>query len=75
MNSTTATLALQFGDVPIRVAVDQETANWRAETLERAGYEDNQVKLLALHGEIDLHLAVTLIERGCTHALALRILL
>jgi hypothetical protein len=75
VNSTTTTLALQLDNAPILVAVDQETANWRAETLERAGYEDDQVKLLALDGAIDLHLAVALIARGCTHALALRILL
>jgi len=75
VSSTTATLVLQLGDVPIRVAVDQDTANWRAETLERAGYEDDQIKLLALRGDIDLHVAVWLIEHSCPHALALKILL
>jgi hypothetical protein len=40
---------------------------WRAEELERAGY--------AVRPDIDLHLAVDLLGRGCPPDLALKILL
>ena len=75
MPTTTAPLpAKPAGEDPILVAVDQQTAGWREETLKRAGYEDGQVKLMALRGEVDLHQAVLLIEQGCPHELAVAIL-
>ena len=48
---------------------------WRVEALERAGYEPTAAAVLAVRTDIDLHTATTLIERGCTSELALRILL
>ena len=48
---------------------------WRAEELERAGYDPlSAVEIAANHG-VDLHLAVELLERGCSPRLALEILL
>jgi len=47
---------------------------WRAEELERAGYEPEAVLELAPRADVDLHAAVALIQDGCPPALALQIL-
>jgi hypothetical protein len=48
---------------------------WRAEELERAGYEPRAAGRLAVRHDVDLHFAVALLSRGCDPELALRILL
>jgi len=48
---------------------------WRADSLERAGYDAEAAAVLAASPEVDLHFAVSLLERGCSVALALQILL
>ena len=48
---------------------------WRAEELERAGYEPRAAAQIAVRQDIDLHLAVDLLGRGCPPNLALEILL
>lgn len=48
---------------------------WRAEELERAGYEPRAAGRLAVRHDVDLHAAVELLERGCSTDLALKILL
>jgi hypothetical protein len=48
---------------------------WRAQSLERAGYDAESAAVLASSHEVDLHLAVRLLERGCPLDLALQILL
>ena len=48
---------------------------WRAEELERAGYGSAAAGELAARHDVDLHLAVELLERGCPADTALRILL
>ena len=48
---------------------------WRAQSLQRAGYDSEAAAVLAASHEIDLHLAVHLLERGCPVDLALQILL
>jgi hypothetical protein len=48
---------------------------WRAEELVRAGYGARAAERLAARHDVDLHLAVGLIERGCPPELALKILL
>ena len=48
---------------------------WRAEELERAGYDPVDAGELAARHDVDLHLAVGLLERGCPADTALRILL
>jgi hypothetical protein len=53
---------------------DRVTA-WRACELLKAGYEPLMAVELAEHPEVDLHLALELVERGCQHELAARILL
>lgn len=48
---------------------------WRVRSLERAGYDPESAAVLAASHEVDLHLAVHLLERGCSVDLALQILL
>ena len=48
---------------------------WRHEELERAGYDPGSALELAARSDVDLHLAVELIERGCGIDIALKILL
>ena len=48
---------------------------WRAEELERAGYEPRAAGRLAVRHDVDLHTAVELLQRGCPPDLALKILL
>jgi hypothetical protein len=48
---------------------------WRLESLARAGYGAEAATVLAASHEVDLHLAVALLERGCPVDLALQILL
>ena len=60
------------------VHVESETERierWRAEELERAGYTPSEAAELASRIDVDLHLAVGLVERGCPPETALRILL
>jgi hypothetical protein len=48
---------------------------WRAEELERAGYEPRAAGRLAVRHDVDLHTATDLLQRGCSPDLALKILL
>jgi hypothetical protein len=53
----------------------ERVERWRAEELERAGYASDTAHILAVRGDIDLHAAVALVERGCPPDLAAEILL
>lgn len=48
---------------------------WRYERLVRAGYPERDAMVVAERTDVDLHLAVELVERGCSTETALRILL
>jgi hypothetical protein len=48
---------------------------WRAEELERAGFESSAASLLAGRNDVDLHYAIDLLRNGCQPELALQILL
>lgn len=48
---------------------------WRAQELERAGYDAGSAAELAERNDVDLHRAVALLESGCPVELALQILL
>ena len=48
---------------------------WRHAALQRAGYDRESAVVLAASHDVDLHAAVSLLERGCTVDLALQILL
>jgi hypothetical protein len=52
----------------------ERVERWRAEELERAGFEPEAAFELALRFDVDLHAAVGLLQRGCPPDLALKIL-
>jgi hypothetical protein len=67
-----------MGETELHVLEETEQMQielWRTEELERAGYSHRAAGRLAARHDIDLHLAVRLLERGCSPDLALRILL
>ena len=67
-----------MGETELQILEDTEQMQielWRTEELERAGYSHRAAGRLAARQDIDLHLAVQLLARGCTPELALRILL
>ena len=53
----------------------ERVERWRAEELERAGYELSAAAVLAASSRVDLHLAVELLARGCSQDTAMQILL
>ena len=48
---------------------------WRAEELVRAGFDPSDAIALASRHDIDLHLAVELVRRGCPYETAIDILI
>ena len=52
----------------------ERVERWRAEALERAGYDSESAAELAGRLDVDLHEAIQLLERGCPAELALEIL-
>ena len=48
---------------------------WRFDELVRAGYDDEDATELAFHLDVDLHLATSLVRRGCPSSTAVRIAL
>ncbi|HZO62828.1 MAG TPA: hypothetical protein VFB35_07590 [Gaiellaceae bacterium] len=67
---------MSAAELDLHVETESERiARWRAEELERAGYSPDEAAELAARSDIDLHLAVDLVERGCPTGTALRILL
>jgi hypothetical protein len=53
----------------------ERVERWRAEELERAGYDLSAVSALASSPAVDLHLAIDLLRRGCPQDVAMQILL
>ncbi len=54
--------------------IDADLLIWRFGQLRRAGYEKDAASELAARLDVDLHVAQSLLERGCPEELALRIL-
>jgi len=54
---------------------NERVERWRAEALERAGYDADSAQELASRPDVDLHHAIELVEAGCEPELALQILL
>ena len=68
-------MAIQTPIAPTRTARERETVtSWRIERLVGAGYPEDAALVLALDREVDLHFAVSLLERGCPPDTALEIL-
>ena len=61
-------------ETPVR-SEQEVVEQWRAEALERAGYPPEAAVEIAARGDVDLHQAAELLEKGCTPELALKILL
>jgi len=53
----------------------ERVERWRAEELERAGYDLSAAAMLAASSDVDLHLATDLLARGCPQDTAVQILL
>jgi len=63
-------------DTELIVETESERVTaWRACELLKAGYEPLVAVELAEHNEVDLHVALELLDRGCAPDLAARILL
>jgi hypothetical protein len=61
-------------DLQVATEIERIEA-WRAEELQRAGYDAASAEKLAVRHDVDLHIAADLIRRGCSVELALDILL
>ena len=67
---------MSAAELDLHVETESERiARWRAEELERGGYDAIDAATLAARPDVDLHLALELLEHGCPSATALRILL
>ncbi len=67
---------MSAANVTTRVETENDVVEqWRHEALWRAGYDAEAAAVLAASHDVDLHLAVDLLERGCSQELALQILL
>jgi hypothetical protein len=63
-------------DVHVQTDTELERVeHWRAEELVRAGYDPSDAIALAARHDIDLHLAVELVEQGCPYETAIEILI
>jgi hypothetical protein len=62
-------------EIEIRDETAELVEAWRAEQLEMAGYAAQAAAELALRHDVDLHVAINLVTRGCPAELALKILL
>ena len=62
-------------EVDIQETELDRITSWRAEELERAGYDRRAAQRIAARHDVDLHQAVELLQQGCPPELALNILL
>lgn len=62
-------------ETDVQQGEEERVAQWRLEQLLRAGYDETAALILADQHDVDLHLAVDLVRRGCASDTALRILL
>ena len=68
-------MTMPTADLTTQLTKQELVERWRAEELERAGYDPSAAAVLAASSSVDLHRAVDLLERGCPQAVALQILL
>ena len=68
-------MAIQTPIAPSVAELERDgVTSWRVEQLLAAGYDAEAALVLALDRDVDLHLAVSLLERGCPPDTALQIL-
>ena len=53
----------------------ERVEHWRAEELVRAGFDPSDAIALAARHDIDLHLALKLVQQGCPYETAIDILI
>jgi len=58
----------------VRETEMERVERWRAEALEKVGYDPSSAATLAIRHDVDLHHAIQLVERGCPPETAVRIL-
>jgi hypothetical protein len=68
-------MTMTAAQLELHQATEDEVIDWRFEQLREAGYDRRQAQLLSKLRYVDLHQAIELVERGCTHNLAFAILL
>ncbi len=61
-------------DIAEREIAERAVVGWRFGELLRAGYDERDALELAMRADVDLHLAVRLIDLGCDRNTAVRIL-
>ena len=61
-------------ETPVRSSEQELVERWRAQELERAGFDAAAAVELAGRSDVDLHRAVELLQKGCPPATALSIL-
>ena len=67
---------MSAAELDLHVETESERIErWRLEALTRAGYDARAAARLAARADVDLHVAIELLERGCAPELALKILL
>ena len=63
-------------ELHLTAGTEQERVeHWRAEELVRAGFDPSDAIALAARHDIDLHLAVELVQQGCPYETAIDILI
>jgi hypothetical protein len=63
-------------ELHIATETEQERVeHWRAEELVRAGFDPSDAIALAARHDIDLHLAIELVQQGCPYETAIDILI
>jgi hypothetical protein len=75
MNEAREMESMSATEVHIVETEAEKVERWRAEALEKVGYDLESALELASRPDVDLHQAVELVEAGCPPELALRILL
>jgi hypothetical protein len=75
MNEAREIQSMSATEVHIVETEAEKVERWRAEALEKVGYDLESAVKLASRPDVDLHQAVELVESGCPPELALRILL
>jgi hypothetical protein len=66
---------MSTADLAYTETEEQRIESWRMEVLERAGYDRRAAAILACRKDVDLHQAISMLQKGCSPELALRILL
>ena len=67
-------MTIQTPTAPASERARDEVVSWRVKRLVAAGYDGEAALVLALDRDVDLHFAVSLLERGCPPDTALQIL-